>query len=214
MSTDGWSVQAASARQTLAGQRNDIIVPCFLGEIRAFPYSRVPEGWHVCDGTELRIDQYPPLYALLRSRYGGNGVSTFALPDLRGRTPIGIGSADDHSYRLGEKAGQEEVALSEYEVPQHTHALRATTAVGNTGGAKDNLIATVNHDDLSPPNKHPLYGPSGAAEQPLLKTSIRNAGGGGAHDNIQPSTVLRYYIAMQGIPPLSGQAQTEEIVDV
>jgi microcystin-dependent protein len=198
----------------LADQRNSIDVPCFLGEIRAFPYSRVPEGWRECNGDLLQIQQYPPLYALLRNRYGGNGTSNFALPDLRGRTPIGIGSADGHSYRLGEAAGEEAVFLTDYQVPQHTHALRATMAVGNTGSAKDNLIATVNRDDLSPPNKHPLYGPAGAAEQPLLKTSIRNAGGGGGHDNIQPSAVLRYYIAMEGIPPLSGLTEAEDAADV
>ncbi|QQQ19469.1 phage tail protein [Brevundimonas vitis] len=197
----------------LAGQRN-IDVPCFLGEIRAFPYDRVPAGWRVCDGALLRIQDYPPLFALLRNRYGGNGISEFALPDLRGRTPVGIGSSDGHAYSLGEKAGEEAVYLSEYQVPTHTHALRATTDVGNTGAAKDNLIATVNHDDLSPPGKHPLYGPAGAAEQPLLKTSIRNAGGGGAHDNIQPSLVLRYCIAMEGVPPLSGTAKTEEVAVV
>lgn len=197
----------------MADQRNYIVVQCFLGEIRAFPYNRVPEGWRECNGDLLSIQENPPLYALLRNRYGGN-ASQFALPDLRGRTPIGIGSADGHPYSLGEKAGEEVVYLSEYQVPQHAHALRATTAVGDTGSARDNLIATVNRDDTPARNQHPLYGPAGGAEQPLLKTSIRNAGGGGGHDNIQPSTVLRYYIAIQGIPPLSGQAPIVEDADV
>ena len=213
VSNDRIAVQPASARQALADQRNSIVVQCFLGEIRAFPYNRVPEGWRECNGDLLSIQENPPLYALLRNRYGGN-ASQFALPDLRGRTPIGIGSADGRPYRLGEQAGQEEVVLGEYEVPQHSHALRATTAVGDTGAPRDNLIATVNRDDLPARNQHPLYGPAGGAEQPLLKTSVRNAGGGQAHDNIQPSTVLRYYIAMEGAPPISARAGATEDADV
>ncbi|RBC45205.1 phage tail protein, partial [Xanthomonas oryzae pv. oryzae] len=101
----------------------------FIGEIRMFGFGRTPQGWQACDGSLLQISEYEPLYVLLGTAYGGNGTSTFAVPDLRGRLPIHQGQGPGLSnYPLAQRAGTETVTLTELQMPAHTHTAQATTA--------------------------------------------------------------------------------------
>jgi microcystin-dependent protein len=172
----------------------------FVGEIRAFAFGQVPQGWRLADGAVLPVNQYAALYSLLGNAYGGTPPQTFALPDLRGRVPVDVGSAAGATYALGAKTGSEAVALTVGQLPVHQHDLNATTTVGNTGSASNNTISAVNQDDLSPPQQRPLYAAPGTL-QPLLSSSVGSKGGGAAHPNIQPSTVLNYCIAVTGLYP-------------
>ncbi len=172
----------------------------FVGEIRAFAFGQIPQGWHLADGTVLQTNQYAALFSLLGNAYGGTYPQTFALPDLRGRVPVDVGTAAGATYALGAKTGSEGVVLTVGQLPAHLHDLNATTIVGNTGNANGNAIATVNQDDLTPPQQRPLYATPGTL-QPLLATSVGTTGGGAAHPNIQPSTVVNYCIALTGLYP-------------
>src|SRR4051812_3235520 len=105
----------------------------FLGEIRTVAFNFTPEGWAACDGRMLSKDDYPDLFSLIGTTYGGDGQPMFALPDLQGRIPIAAGQGRGLSERkLGEAGGQETVTLAEAELPQHTHTFNASIDVGNT----------------------------------------------------------------------------------
>jgi microcystin-dependent protein len=163
----------------------------FLGEIRLFPYSQVPtgDGWAPCNGQLLPINQNQALFSLLGTTYGGNGQTTFALPDLRGRVPIHVSNA----HTLGERAGEQAHTLSIAELPQHTHVLHATSATGETPVAPGNLLAD------SPSQ---LYASSSAPGlTALAPTTLTNAGGSQAHLNMQPFLTLNFGIALVGIFP-------------
>lgn len=157
----------------------------YLGEVRIFPLNYAPRGWLSCEGQVLQIQQYQALYSLLGTVYGGDGRTTFALPDLRGRVPIHVSS----SLSLGTKAGEAAHTLTVNEMPQHTHQAygssipaSATSPQGNVWAQKDNLYAT---------------GPTVAMNQ----AAISATGGGQAHDNMQPYLAVRFCIATQGIYP-------------
>jgi len=175
----------------------------FVGEIRAFAFGIVPQDWALADGSLLQITQNQALYSLLGSRYGGNGTSTFALPDLRGRTPVQVGTVDGYNYVLAASTGTETVTLTLPQIPAHVHDLTATDTLGTTGAPAGNLIATVKADDLTPPGQHPLYAvpTTGSTAVSLLSTSVGTAGSGAPHQNMQPSAVVNYCIAIRGIYP-------------
>ncbi len=176
----------------------------FLGEIRMFGFAYAPQDWALADGTVLPINQNQPLFALLRNMYGGDGARTFALPDLRGRTPVGCirGAPVGSAYQQGHAAGVETVTLTDVEMPLHTHALLANTLVGTTGNATDGFISTVALDDLPAKNQRTLYAEAtGGALVNLAADSIQHAGGGQAHTNMQPFAVLNVCIALRGIYP-------------
>lgn len=106
----------------------------FIGEIRLFGFGRTPQGWQACDGSLLQISEYEPLYVLLGTAYGGNGTSTFAVPDLRGRVPVHQGQGPGLSnYVLAQRAGTETVTLTDLQMPAHTHVAQATTAGDSDG---------------------------------------------------------------------------------
>ena len=98
----------------------------FLAEVRMVGFNFAPRGWAFCDGQILPINQNQSLYSLLGTTYGGDGRTSFALPDLRGRTPIHVGSSNGSSHRLGQKSGEETHILSVNEMPQHTHVAKAS----------------------------------------------------------------------------------------
>ncbi|WP_028652994.1 phage tail protein [Nocardioides halotolerans] len=160
----------------------------FLGEIRLMSFNFAPKGWAACDGQILPINQNQALFSLLGTMYGGNGQTTFALPDLRGRVPIH--QSDFHT--MGERAGQEAHTLTVAELPQHTHVVHATTATGDTPVAPGNLLAD------SPSQ---LYGsPSGLTT--LHPSTVGAVGGSQPHQNLQPYLTLNYCIAISaGIFP-------------
>jgi microcystin-dependent protein len=164
----------------------------FYGEIRIFPYSQVPtgDGWAQCNGQLLPINQNQALFSLLGTTFGGNGQTTFALPDLRGRTPIHV---QDNVHTLGERGGEQAHTLSIAELPQHTHVAQATSATGDTPVAPGNLLAD------SPSQ---LYAAGNSPGQtPLSPTTVTSVGGSQAHENMQPFLALNFGIALIGIFP-------------
>ncbi|MDH3403859.1 MAG: tail fiber protein [Acidobacteriota bacterium] len=159
----------------------------FLAEIRMVGFNFAPRGWAFCDGQILPINQNQSLYSLLGTTYGGDGRTSFALPDLRGRTPIHVG--DGHS--LGQKTGEETHTLSAAEIPSHQHVAQASTADATAGTPSGNVLAR---------STSPLYaGPTGLTA--LNALSVSSAGGGQAHDNMMPYLALSFCIALQGLFP-------------
>lgn len=163
----------------------------FLAEVRMFGFDFAPRGWAFLDGQILPINQNQSLYSLLGTTYGGDGRTTFALPDLRGRTPI----HEDSTYRLGAKSGEETVTLSNAEIPNHTHAAMASANPANTNSPVDHVLAAEVVPDAA-------YRVAEAATMTALRGgTVTNAGGGQAHDNMQPYQTLNFCIAMQGLFP-------------
>jgi microcystin-dependent protein len=145
-----------------------------------------PKGWAFCNGQFLPINQNQALFSLLGTTYGGNGQTTFALPDLRGRAPMHLGSG----FTQGQAGGEVAHTLTIAELPTHTHTAQAATADGDTPIATANMLGAFNNG----------YGSAGNLT-PLLSSSIGNVGGSQAHDNMSPFLVLNYIIALQGIFP-------------
>lgn len=164
----------------------------FLAEIRIVGFNFAPRGWAFCDGQILPINQNQSLYSLLGTTYGGDGRTTFALPDLRGRTPIHVGQSDSgFTHMLGQKSGEETHTLSANEMPMHDHALQASNDPGDQNSPGGNLFANAGTN---------LYAaPSNLVN--LNANTVSNVGGGQAHDNMQPYIALNFCIALQGLFP-------------
>lgn len=160
----------------------------FLGEIKIVSFNFAPQGWAMCNGQFLPINQNQALFSLLGTMYGGNGQTTFALPDLRGRVPMHVGGG----HTQGEKAGEQAHTLSIGELPTHAHVAVASS----TSGATQTPIPTSNL--LSPAAN--LYN-AAASITTLMPATISNVGGSQAHLNTQPFLVLTFCIALQGIFP-------------
>ena len=165
----------------------------FIGEIIMFAGNFAPRGWAFCDGQLLAISTNPALFSILGTTYGGDGRTTFGLPDLRGRVSVHPGQGPGlSSRRLGEKAGGETVTLSVAQLPPHNHPLNATTSAAETGSPTNGLLGTF---------RGPAYDSDGKADTQMESTSIGNTGGGQDHDNMQPYLCVNYIIALQGIFP-------------
>jgi len=158
----------------------------FLSEIRIFSFGFAPRGWALCNGQLLPINQNQALFSLLGTTYGGNGQTTFALPNLQGRIPIHMGNG----HLLGEAGGEQAHTLSISEMPTHTHIANASTANGSTNFANGNILAAAGN----------LYAAPNSLTT-LNPTSITNVGGSQAHQNMQPFLTLTFCIALQGIFP-------------
>lgn len=163
----------------------------FLAEIRLMSFSFAPKGWAVCNGQLLPINQNQALFSLLGTTYGGDGQVNFALPDLRGRTPIHVGSG----HTLGERAGEQAHTLSSTELPAHTHALRASASPGDAP-----VPSTSGVGNVLASNPSALYAPPAALVATNTGT-VTTAGGSQAHLNMQPFLTLSFCIALQGIFP-------------
>jgi microcystin-dependent protein len=163
----------------------------FLSEIRIMSFVFAPKGWALCNGQLLPINQNQALFSLLGTTYGGDGRVNFALPDLRGRTPIHVGAG----HSLGERAGEQAHTLSIAELPQHAHAAKATTAQ-----ADQNSNSAAPSRTPAQSNFSSLYG-SPASLQPMAPNALANTGGSQAHLNMEPYLVLSFCIALQGIFP-------------
>lgn len=161
----------------------------FLSEIRIMGFNFAPRGWASCDGQILPINQNQSLYSLLGTTYGGDGRTSFGLPDLRGRTPLHQGSG----YQQGTKSGAEVHNLSNAEIPAHNHTLSAISATNNPTPVPSSTVMLGN----SPSQ---LYA-SGSPNTTLRADSVSSAGGGQAHENMQPYTTLNFCIALQGVFP-------------
>ena len=163
----------------------------FLAEIRMVGFNFAPRGWAFCDGQILPINQNQSLYSLLGTTYGGDGRTSFALPDLRSRTPTHTNVDGDPSRQLGKKAGVETVSLTAAQIPSHTHTLKASSADGNVRAPSGNILGGA-----------ALYRTHLQERTTSLRPgSISNAGGGQAHENMQPYLTLSFTIALQGLFP-------------
>jgi microcystin-dependent protein len=161
----------------------------FLSELRLFSFNFPPKGWAFCNGQFLPINQNQALFSLLGTTYGGNGQTTFALPDLRGRVPIHFGSG----FTLGQNGGEQAHTLTISELPQHTHFLQATTVVTNSGIPNNTeLLGSTAPND---------FYTGAAALTALAPGTVANTGGSQAHLNMQPFLTLSWCIALQGIFP-------------
>jgi microcystin-dependent protein len=166
----------------------------FLAEVRMVGFNFAPRGWAFCDGQLLPINQNQSLYSLLGTTYGGDGRTTFALPDLRGRTPIHVGRSNGGGdHRLGQKSGEETHTLSANEMPQHTHTLRASSTDANTVVTPSNILARTTAADIYRDQPSNLVN--------LASGTVTNTGGGQAHDNMQPYLAVNFCIALQGLFP-------------
>lgn len=172
----------------------------YVGEIRMFGFSRVPNGWQACDGSLLSIAEYEVLYALIGTTYGGDGQTTFGVPDLRGRLPIHQGTGPGLSnYVIGQMSGSESVTLTTQQMPAHTHTAVATTAAATavTPGASL-LPGAVSGDNFY---VNTVAGNSAAAMSAQMLTQ---AGGSQSHENCMPTLTVQYCIAWAGIFPSQG----------
>ena len=167
----------------------------YLGEIRMMGFDFNPKKWAKCDGQILQINDYPALYALLSTHFGGNGVNTFGLPDLRGRVPVGSGELGGSYYPLGSYYGQEGVALDVNTLATHNHSLNVTNEQANSAKASDKKVFAQN---LSGPGK--IYGNADNLTN-LNVDIVSEEGGGLPHYNMQPAQVINFCIALDGIFP-------------
>jgi microcystin-dependent protein len=162
----------------------------FLGEIRIVTFNFAPTGWAFCDGQLMSIAQNEELFNLIGTLYGGDGKSTFALPNLQGRVAIHQGTGTGLSdYSLGEFAGAETIALTTAQIPRHNHPLHATTTAHTSGVPTAHVLAGGGAYNNGPTNTQ------------LNGTSVGVSGGSEPHDNLQPFLVLNFIIALQGVYP-------------
>lgn len=169
----------------------------YIGEIRMFGFGRTPNNWQACDGSLLPISQYDALFALIGTTYGGDGQTTFAVPDLRGRLPIHQGTGPGLStYVIGQQAGTETVTVLPTQMPAHTHALVTTAAVATALTPGPTLLpGAVSGDSFY------VSDVSGATAVPMSAQATSIAGGSQAHPNTMPTLTVQYCIATFGIFP-------------
>lgn len=165
----------------------------FLGQIAVFPFNFAPTGWALCNGQLLPINQNQALFALLGTTYGGDGVSTFALPDLRGRVPVHFGQSPVGSnYTQGQVGGEQAHTLIGSELPMHTHAPVVGSSndanAASPAGAYSAVTSSGNYSSASP-------------NASLAPQAVGSTGGNQPHDNMSPYLVLNFCIALQGIFP-------------
>jgi microcystin-dependent protein len=164
----------------------------FLGEVRIFGFNFAPRGWALCNGQMLGISQNQPLFALLGTTFGGDGRTTFALPDLRGRVPL---HADGSQFTLGSRAGEATHATTIPELPVHPHAIVADDSPAAADGQKPEANRRLSQS--SGTNVYGAY----AAATPMAVDAIGMTGGGTGHENMQPFLALVVCIALTGIFP-------------
>lgn len=172
----------------------------FLGELRIFPYSKIPSGWAACDGSLLQIKANAALFSLIGKTYGGDGVTTFGLPDLRGRTPVAFGQLPSQSLTLlvGANGGTETVPLTQAQTPPHVHQVAAVSTAGTQIYPAGNYIAAVGNP--APLSTRAYYGvPGTLVAQAASTVSVTGASVG--HNNMQPFLALSICIALTGFFP-------------
>jgi microcystin-dependent protein len=169
----------------------------FVAEIRIFPFNFAPKGWAFCDGQLLPLSQNTALFALLGTTYGGDGKSTFALPNLRGRVPMHPGQGQGLSPRvLGEAGGTETATLSESEVPAHSHSMMAQGSLATSKTPTGHVLARQGSGKA--------FAPASANLAAMANQALTPAGGQAPHNNMMPCLTMSFCIALQGVfPPRS-----------
>lgn len=164
------------------------MVEPFVGEIRTFAFGIVPTGWALCNGQLLQINSNQALYSIIGVRYGGDGMTNFALPNLQGRTPIHMSS----NYPIATSGGEATHTLTINEIPQHTHQANGSSANADMPKPEGNTWATT-------ATTRPIY--AATANITMNATAIGTAGASQAHNNMQPYIAVSFCISLQGIYP-------------
>jgi microcystin-dependent protein len=168
----------------------------YVGEIRMFAGNFAPAGWLFCDGTQLQISNFETLFQLIGTTYGGDGVQTFNLPDLRGRTPIHMGTGPGGvAFVLSQSGGAEQVTLTTQTIPSHNHNVTATGS-GQATIPKANMYPA----SVTPTNNN-VYGPPDGSPATFAASTIGTTGGSQPHNNIQPYQAINFIISLFGIFP-------------
>lgn len=176
---------------------------CYVGEIRLFAGRRVPVGWHFCDGASLRISEYEVLFSLLGTSFGGDGVTTFGLPDLRGRVPVHFGTNPAPQtvapVAFAEPFGQEQTIVTAANLPPHSHSLTAVAITGTATDARGLVTAAF----AGGTGVDTLYVTNPATPNPMSlgASSIGQTGGAVLQNNTMPTMAMNYMIALSGIYP-------------
>src|SRR5665213_348579 len=175
----------------------------YVGEIRCFGFNFTPANWHACDGSLMPISENEALFNLIGTTYGGDGQSTFGLPDLRGRGPIHQGQgAGLSNYVPGQISGFENAPLSVQQLPSHNHSI--TGAIVAPGGANEHAATPNTSTYFATSNPDQIYTTPPTVDTPFAASAIGNTGGSQPHDNQQPYLALNFCIALLGIfPPQS-----------
>ena len=177
----------------------------FVAEIRIFAFNFAPHGWAQCNGQLLPISQNTALFSLLGTTYGGNGSSTFALPNLMGSIPLHVGRNQPGPglsvYDLGQQAGTPTVTLLQTEMPTHVHSPTATTTIGSVTTSANNQPAQASAGNFQQNTKGLFYSPVTTPATQLPVQSLGQSGGSQPHNNMMPTLFLNYCIAMQGVFP-------------
>jgi microcystin-dependent protein len=163
----------------------------FVGEVRMVGFNFAPVGWFLCDGQLLSISQNEVLFNLIGTIYGGDGQSTFALPNLQGRIPIHQGTSDQGTWVMGQSSGTETVTLSANEMPEHSHLLSANSGAGTQSSPSGGVWAESSLNQFS----------GGSATEQMAATSLGSSGSSQSHDNMPPYTCINFVIANVGIFP-------------
>lgn len=160
----------------------------YIGEIKIFAGNFAPVGWALCDGTLMSIEENESLFNVIGTTYGGDGQSTFALPDLRSRFPV----HQSENYAIGQSGGVETVTLSVAQIPAHSHSMQASTATGSQASASNGVLASGSGVSLYR---------AATASVPLAPEAMRFSGGTQPHDNMQPFLCINYIISLYGLLP-------------
>ncbi|MDE1205560.1 phage tail protein [Tenacibaculum larymnensis] len=183
----------------------------FIGELKVVSYNKAPQGWAKCDGQLLNITDFQELFNLIGNTYGGDGISTFALPDLRGRVALGEGSNSElSSYLIGQKGGEEKSILTEEELPRHNHSasgtLKASNTDGTTNNPEDNSLAIgkvpLDRTNTVEANSFTTSTANIEMAENDIVVNINERGNGQPFSNIQPYLSVNYIIALEGRIPV------------
>ena len=166
----------------------------YVGEIRMFGANFAPAGWMFCSGQQLAISENDAFFTLIGTTYGGDGQSTFNLPDLQGRAPLHQGGG----FTIGQNGGSESVTLTTQQIPGHNHTANTTAAAGTTN-VPDNSAIFANTGTAGAITTYLPF--ANVSQQPLLPTEVTNTGGSQPHDNMQPYAVISFIISLFGIFP-------------
>ena len=168
----------------------------YVGEIRMFAGNFPPSGWMFCEGQLLPISEYETLFQLIGTTYGGDGQSTFALPDLRGRLPLHMGTFGGQTFNIGENGGVESVTLTTQQIPIHTHGLLCAASGGVPGSNPKSAFWEAT--DQNQYSTQPGNSPMGTAQNPLTSDI---AGGSQPHENLMPYLCVDFIISLFGLFP-------------